>query len=305
MTKNENNENVINNKYIIETNIGKGQFGSIYKGYHKKTREPIAIKFEHSNSPIKLLKNETTILNYLFNSGSRNIPQVHWYGLFSHNTCLVMTLYDYSLYDLLKNKKKDLSIQQLQYIMLQSLDILENIHNSFILHRDIKPQNFMIKNNELFLIDFGFSTFYIGDDKNHLPMKNRDKDTDNDTKEQLNIIGTPKYISLNIHNGITPSRRDDLISLGYIYIYLLKRELHWDNLPQLENNDNYQDIHILHPKNQYIKSMKQIECIEKILDNDNNKLYQSILYYIKYCYSLNYDDEPNYYSIKQLFMKMI
>jgi serine/threonine protein kinase len=161
----------------------------------------------------------------------------------------------------------------------------------------------MIKNNELFLIDFGFSTFYIGDDKQHLPMKNTDKDEH--TKEQLNIIGTPKYISLNIHNGITPSRRDDLISLGYIYIYLLKRELHWDNLPQLENNDNYQDIHILHPKNQYIKSMKQLECIEKILDNDNNKLYQSILYYIKYCYSLNYDDEPNYYSIKQLFMKMI
>jgi serine/threonine protein kinase len=303
MTKNENNENVINNKYIIETNIGKGQFGSIYKGYHKKTREPIAIKFEHSNSPIKLLKNETTILNYLFNSGSRNIPQVHWYGLFSHNTCLVMTLYDYSLYDLLKNKKKDLSIQQLQYIMLQSLDILDNIHNSFVLHRDIKPQNFMIKNNELFLIDFGFSTFYIGDDKQHLPMKNTDKDED--IKEHVNIIGTPKYISLNIHNGITPSRRDDLISLGYIYIYLLKRELHWDNLPQLEKNDNYQDIHILHPKNQYIKSMKQLECIENILHNDNNKIYQSILYYIKYCYSLNYDDEPNYYSIKQLFMKMI
>jgi len=172
MTNNENNENIItiNNKYIIETNIGKGQFGSIYKGYHKKTREPIAIKFEHSNSPIKLLKNETTILNYLYNNGCRNIPQVHWYGLFSNNTCLVMTLYDYSLYDLLKNKKKDLSIQQLQYIILQCLDIFENIHNSFVLHRDIKPQNFMIKNNELFLIDFGFSTFYIGDDKQHLPM---------------------------------------------------------------------------------------------------------------------------------------
>lgn len=303
----KNNTNVINNKYIIETNIGKGQFGSIYKGYHNKTREPIAIKFEHANSPIKLLKNETTILNYLFNSGSRNIPQVHWYGLFLNNTCLIMTLYDYSLYDLLKNKKKDLSIQQIQYIVLQCLDVIESIHKSFVLHRDIKPHNFMIKNNELFLIDFGFSTFYIGDDKKHLPMKIIDKDIN----EQCNIIGTPKYISLNIHNGITPSRRDDLISLGYIFIYLLIRELPWDNLPMFENKENYQDIDILHPRNQYIKCMKQIEYIEKKLSNENNtkddntKLRESILTYIKYCYSLNYDDEPNYYSIKQLFIKTI
>ena len=334
------NEIIINNKYIIEENIGKGQFGSVYKGHHKKTRELIAIKIELSNSPIKLLKNETTILNYLRNSGCRNIPLVHWFGLFSNNTCLIMSLYDYSLYDFII--KKEMSINQIQYIILNCIDIIENIHNFFVLHRDIKPQNFMIKNNEIFIIDFGFSTFYIGDDKKHLPMKNVDKQY----TEHSAIIGTPKYVSPNIHNGITPSRRDDLISIGYIIIYLLNKTLAWDILPDFENNHNYDIINILHPKNIYIKELKTIENIEKMLlsqddvtpsikKNETNshfsngpvadknnfyydnrpkilscrcnkqKINQILLYYIKYCYSLSYEEEPNYNSIKQLFTKMI
>ena len=298
------NEIIINNKYIIEESIGKGQFGSVYKGHHKKTREPIAIKIELSNSPIKLLKNETTILNYLRNSGTRNIPLVHWFGLFSNNTCLIMSLYDYSLHDFII--KKEISIKQIQYIILTCIEIIENIHNRFVLHRDIKPQNFMIKNNEIFIIDFGFSTFYIGDDKKHLPMKNIDKQY----TEHSAIIGTPKYVSPNIHNGITPSRRDDLISIGYIIIYLLNKKLAWDILPTFENNDsNYDIINILHPKNLYIKELKTIKNIEKMLlsqdDDYNKKINQLLLYYIKYCYSLNYEEEPDYNSIKQLFTKMI
>jgi len=286
---------LINNKYIIESNIGKGQFGSIYKGYHKKTREPVAIKLEKMISPIKLLKNETTILNYLQRSSCHNIPEVHWYGVFTNSTCLVMTLYDYSLYDCIKSK--ELSIEQIQKIILKSIDIIENVHSLFVLHRDIKPQNFMIKNNELFIIDFGFSTFYIDDNKNHLPMKTNDI-------ENSNIIGTPKYISINIHNGITPSRRDDLISLGYIFMFLLNKQLPWDNIPNIKNNNNYDEIHILNPKNQYMKQLKQIENIERLITK-HNTISQYVYHFINYCYSLKYDEDPNYYSIKQLIMKTI
>ena len=203
-----------------------------------------------------------------------------------------MTLFEISLYDFIKSK--DLSIEQIKKIVIKSIEILENIHHSFVIHRDIKPQNFMIKNGELFIIDFGFSTFYIDDNKNHLPNKENNI-------ENCNIIGTPKYISLNIHNGITPSRRDDLISLGYIFIFLLYKYLPWDNFPIFENKDNYEEIHVLHPKNQYIKQLKQIETLKK----QENSIHQFIYYYIKYCYSLKYDEEPNYYSIKQLILKTI
>jgi serine/threonine protein kinase len=206
-----------------------------------------------------------------------------------------MTLYDFSLYDCIKSK--DLSIEQIQKIMIKSIDIIENIHNSYVLHRDIKPQNFMIKNSELFIIDFGFSTFYIDDNKNHLHINPNNI-------ENSNIIGTPKYISINIHNGITPSRRDDLISLGYIFILLLYKQLPWDVFPNIENKENYDEIHILNPKNQYMKQLKQIENIEKLIIAEHS-IYQFIYYYIKYCYSLKYNEDPNYYSIKQLIMKTI
>ena len=71
---NETINEMINNKYIIEKTIGKGQFGIVYKGSHLKTREPIAIKMESISSPIKLLKNETTIINYLSTHNVKNIP---------------------------------------------------------------------------------------------------------------------------------------------------------------------------------------------------------------------------------------
>jgi serine/threonine protein kinase len=86
--------------------------------------------------------------------------------------------------------------------MLQSLDILETIHNSFVLHRDIKPQNFMIREGELFLIDFGLATFYIDENGEDIP----------NTCSQTTVIGTPKYLSINIHNGNDFSVHDDFIS---------------------------------------------------------------------------------------------
>jgi hypothetical protein len=121
--------------------------------------------------------------------------------------------------------------------------------------------------------------------------------------ENSNIIGTPKYISVNIHNGITPSRRDDLISLGYIFMFLLNKQLPWDIIPNIENN-NYNEIHILNTKNQYINQLKQLESIESF-SKINDNLYQSVYYFLKYCYSLKYDEDPNYYSIKQLILKTI
>ena len=157
--------------------------------------------------------------------------------------------------------------------MIQCIDILEDIHKKYVIHRDIKPQNIMLKNGMLYFIDFGFSTFYIDSYGEHAILQNNHE----------NIIGTPKYVSINIHNGITPFRRDDLISLGYMYLFLLCRELPWDNLYKNENYENYEEIHILHYKNQQRKSLKSIEIMEKLF----SEKYPSIFNYIKYCYSID------------------
>ena len=56
---------LINNKYILIEKIGAGSFGSIYKGQNIRTREYVAIKIEPIDNDLKLLKNESTIYNYL------------------------------------------------------------------------------------------------------------------------------------------------------------------------------------------------------------------------------------------------
>jgi serine/threonine protein kinase len=278
-----NKTKFLNKKYKILEKIGNGKFGIVYKGINQKTNEQIAIKTENRDSPIKLLKNETTILKYLYDHGSRSTPIIYWYGVDNQLSYLVMSYFDISLYEYCNNQQ--IPPEKIDKIMCVCIDILETIHKQYVIHRDIKPQNFMLLNQELFLIDFGFSTFYVDEKGEHL----------HDLGSQ-NIIGTPKYISYNIHNGCLPSRRDDLISLGYIYLYLYCRELPWDSL-KIEGNSQYDEIHILHYKNQQRKILKEWENLEEICKKTNEKITN----YLNYCYKLQYACNPNYNALKGVF----
>ena len=209
---------LIGKRYNLYEKLGNGKFGSVYKGKHYKNNTDVAIKFENIQSNIKLLRHETTILKYLYERDTRNIPAVYWFGTYRENTCLVMSLYDCSLYDYVLTKEK-LSISKINSIIYQLINILKSIHDNGVIHRDIKPQNIMIKSGELYLIDFGFSTFFIDAEGKHV---------NDDCSED--IIGSPKYVSYNVHSGSMASRRDDLLSLGYLYLFLHERRLSWENI---------------------------------------------------------------------------
>jgi casein kinase 1 len=278
----------IKNKYTILDKLGNGKFGTVYLGLYKKNNEKVAIKMEDLRTPIKLLKHETTILKYLYEHGSRITPTVFWYGIHLTNTCLVMSYYECSLYDWLK-REQIVSIEKINSIMCAAIGILDSIHKLFVLHRDIKPHNFMIKGGELFLIDFGFATFFVNENGEH-----------KDECSQKTIIGTPKYISINIHNGNLPSRRDDLISIGYVYFYLYCRELPWDNIQGDEiDNQIYDEMSIEHPKNRRRCELKTWDNIESIC----SKINQNISRYMNYCYGLKFKDTPNYDAIIETFAR--
>jgi len=265
---------MIVNKYVINSKIGKGQFGQIYKGKYKKTNEDIAIKFELVDSEIKLLKHETTILNYLFHKGSRNTPHVYWYGIYKKYYGLIMPYYDCTLDDyLLQNH---LSKNDIVKLTSKMITILETIHNMGVIHRDLKPQNFMMKDDEIILIDFGLSTIFVDEELKHIEPKN----------ESTFIIGTPKFISLHIHNGITASRRDDIISLMYLYLFMINGlSLPWENVE--DRDDEYSPHHILHFKNQERKRKKE-QFQESIYENTIEKKV------FDYIYSIEYKEPPLY-----------
>ena len=276
----------IANKYLIGENIGSGCFGSIFNGTHYKTNMPVAIKMEDVNADVKILKNETTILKYLYDQGSRDIPIVYWFGLHKNNTCLVMSLYDCSLHDYIQ--QKPLPPNKIDVIMRTMINIFQLMHSKLVIHRDIKPQNIMLKQGELYLIDFGFATFYVDENSNHIV----------DDGSRQHIIGTPKYVSYHIHCGSLPSRRDDLISLGYVYMYLYNRKLQWDTIIESEKTDTeYEDTHILNYKNKQRKVLKEFENIQPICAQINRRIEN----FLNYCYHIKYDDAPIYSALSDIF----
>jgi casein kinase 1 len=218
----------------------------------------------------------------------------------------IMPLYECSLQEY--KKKREFTPPIVKSIMIQAISILESIHKLYVIHRDIKPQNFMIKDGELYLIDFGFATFYVNADKQHISID----------RTLESVLGTPKYISIYNHMGISNSRRDDMISLGYIMFYFqgtkvppdtpschsgIKTDSGYNTLREpdgkmLENPEGYDKSHILHPMNQILKKEKEIERIENLCKNDHPSIY----YYLKTCYEIEYHETPDYSFLREIFI---
>lgn len=247
---------LIAKKYELIERLNEGQFGLIVKGKNIRTGEYVAIKIEEINSNIKTLKMEAKIYQYLGNLDG--FPHLKWYGTNNKLNYLVIDLLVYSLSDLIKKYGK-LSLELTLLIGIQMFERIEQLHKKYLIHRDIKPNNFMIKSNKVYLIDFGMCKCYEKDGQ-HIKVNKLTK-----------MIGTPNFVSLNVHNGIEPSRRDDIESIIYILLYLLNGNVEWNN------KENIQDI----------KKIKN-----ELTNNKSIPIFiQKLLFYVR---QLSFDNKPNY-----------
>jgi serine/threonine protein kinase len=149
------------------------------------------------------------------------IPSIHWFGVEGDYNAMVMDLLGPSLEDLFNYCKRKFTVKTTLMIADQMLQRLEFLHNNHFIHRDMKPDNFLIghgkKQNLVYIIDYGLAKRYR-DPKTgeHIPYK-----------DNKSLTGTARYASVNAHLGIEQSRRDDLESVGFILIYFLKGSLPW------------------------------------------------------------------------------
>ena len=198
------------NKYKFLDKLSSGSFGFVYKGIHERTNEFVAIKVEPRNSETNSLKHEAKI--YQFLAGIKGIPSLKWFGFDKNCTYLVLPFFEESL----KNRKeslKKISLQDVCILMNSVLLILREIHNHSMVHCDIKPENIMIKNNNLnmiYLIDFGLTSRYSPENK-----------------KTNSSIGTVDYMSRRVHEKYQPSYVDDIESLFYVSLFLYYKSIPW------------------------------------------------------------------------------
>lgn len=272
--------NIIAKKYKLTKRLGKGQFGSVCAAVCLKTNKQYAVKLESIDAPFSSLKHEATIVHYLNSQKCLNIPYIFYYSISSPYVCLVLTHYTRSL-DILRDT---LTIDEKIEWWNQSIIILETIHKAGIVHRDIKPPHFMKNDDGQWnLIDFGLATSFLRDQE-HISIV--EKDT---------IVGSPNYVSFYVHQGYEPVRRDDFISLIYIFWELLYGT--FINISNIENSDiQLQELsHIEHSYNQELYSCKQWKRFYDMLQRLETPIMRENMFaLLTHAERLQFSDKPNY-----------
>ncbi|XP_076933921.1 casein kinase 1-like protein 7 isoform X2 [Bidens hawaiensis] len=244
---------VFGGKFKLGKKIGSGSFGELYLGVNIQTGEEVAVKLESVKTRHPKLHYESKIYR-LFQGGS-GIPNLKWFGKLSLKTVLMLA-------DQLLNR-------------------VEFMHERGFLHRDLKPDNFLMglgrKANQVYAIDFGLAKKYRDlQTHKHIPYR-----------ENKNLTGTARYCSINTHLGVEQSRRDDLESLGYILMYFMRGSLPWQGLKAGNKKQKYDRI----------SEKKMFTSIEVLC-----KSYPSeFVSYFHYCRSLRFEDKPAYSYLKKLF----
>jgi serine/threonine protein kinase len=286
MEKNEkksDSDDIINrtffSKYRCIKKLGEGSFGSIYKAEYNG--DYYALKFESIEKGQNLLENEAIIMNYL---KGPNIPYIKLYGSTSEYNILVMQLLGKSLETIFEEKKK-FSLKTVCMLGYQFVSALEYIHNRHILHRDIKPDNFVMGLNNLsqyvYILDFGLAKKYRSSTTlKQLPLVNRKK-----------LTGTARYASINALKGYEHSRRDDLEAVGYVLVYFLKGRLPWQGFTAKNKEERYRKI-----------LKKKMEVTPRELCED---LPEEFEHYITYTRNMEYLEEPDYEMLRGLFNSVL
>ncbi|XP_051129637.1 casein kinase 1-like protein HD16 [Andrographis paniculata] len=277
--------------YRIDKKLGKGGFGQVYVGRrinpsipHERTGPgavEVALKFEHRNSKGCNYGPPYEWQVYSALGGSHGIPRVHYKGRQGDYYIMVMDMLGPSLWDVWNTNSHSMSIEMVACIAIEAISILEKLHSRGYVHGDVKPENFLLgppgtpDEKRLFLVDLGLATRW------------RDITTgahvDYDQRPDV-FRGTVRYASVHAHLGRTGSRRDDLESLAYTLVFLLRGRLPWQGY-QGENKG------FLVCKKKMATSPETLCCF----------CPAPFRQFVEYVVNLKFDEEPNYAKYISLF----
>ncbi|KVI11611.1 Protein kinase, catalytic domain-containing protein [Cynara cardunculus var. scolymus] len=229
----------------------------------------------------------------LYNSSTLNgcygVPMVHHKGRQGDYYILVMDKLGPSLWDVWNSSNQilkfvllySLSEEMVACIAVEALSILEQLHLRGFVHGDVKPENFLLgqpgtpNEKKLYLVDLGLASKWRDTSSgNHV---------DYDQKPDV-FRGTVRYASVHAHLGRTGSRRDDLESLAYTLIFLLRGKLPWQGF--IGENKGF------------------LVCKKKMATSPDLLCYlcpSPFKQFLETVTNMKFDEEPNYLKLIGLF----
>ena len=215
--------------------IGKGTFGEVYKATEKNSGKDYAIK----KIPIDKFDNDV-INNMLLMNNCEN--SIKYYGYFKEKNFiyLIMELCDCNLSQMIEKKK--LKIKEIKELLEQLNNAFKTMHKNSIIHRNIKPENILIKklknNNNL---------YKLGDYESSKQI-NKSNNTSNKAKTN----------ELNVKNNLN----NDISNFDLWFIGILIHKLCFGKIPK---NNVIQKMN-----NKYLDDLIQKLLIKKKIDKNNN-----------------------------------
>ncbi len=261
------NSFVLENRYYIHAQIGSGGNANVFLGYDSILNHQVAVKIlKH-----KIDKNSEAYQQYLREIqticavSSKNIVKVYDVGIEQDHLFIIMDLVKGKSLRQFIQKRNTISLHENCDILFQICDALIKVHAFNIIHRDIKPQNIMLKNDgQVVLLDFGTAMI---------------NNTDATMTSEGNILGSPPYTDPKLFVDKKASIQSDIYSLG-ITMY----ELFSGKLPFFVSGNVKQTIYRqLHEKLPNIKTYndsiprKFVKIIYKACSLEIEDRYQTMM----------------------------
>ena len=253
-------------------------FRAIVSGEYNE--QPVAVKVESTANRWQLLEWEARVLQYLIDVPG--IQKVLWSGR-EHETFNVthFSLLGPSLEDK-RSKDNDFSNETILDLTNQLIPSFACMHNKTWLHGDVKPGHLLMGTGNtqktVYVVGFHRSRRWTRGlyDKRHEGFK-----------ENINMWAHPVYASINNHLGYQPARRDDMVSLFYSMIDLLK-PLPWRGLSGFERSTRIMELK---------KSTSPEVLCEGLPDAFTCALNHSL--------RLQFEDQPDYEYLQGLFQESL
>ncbi|UXI16522.1 protein-tyrosine kinase 2-beta-like [Sarcoptes scabiei] len=236
----------------------------------------VVLKIPKTKKGKELLRNEYKIYQILRQKSSKLIGFVRCDG--DPNKFLVMQKLDKNLDELFKIHRRNFPMNTILNLAIEMISRVETLHRINFVHRDLKPQNFMIDRSRIYLIDFEQSkSFLLSNGRHIIPGETRC------------LFGSMMFTSINSHFYKEMSRKDDMESLAYILCYFLHGRLPWNFYEHLRMD--------LMQKSLKIGSMKQ-SLLPHILFENCPIEFSDFLSYVR---NLDFEQEPDYEMLRSKF----